>query len=358
MSMDKALFLRAVRDPAHAAGFTLPQWDEFLPMAHQLGMMPRLVARLETLGLLEPLPEQVGTHVESALLLGRRHEQLVRWEAKQLQQALGGLGIPVVLLKGAAYLLSGLNIAHGRMYSDVDILVPKSALADVESTLLAHGWTQQEETEGQEQYYRRWLHELLPLIHERRRSKLDVHHNMLPAIDKRQFDPALLLADARPLEDHRGLYVLSPTDMVLHNVVHLFRNGDYRRALRDLLDFQQMLEQFSEQPGFHRHLLERAKQLDLLTPCYLAARYAVRYLDAQIAPELLQGFAAGRPAWPPVALLDRLVELASFPTQLTGSPTVRRWALWLLERYPLHLLRKSVVPKLERLGIPTAAPRF
>lgn len=359
MNVTKETFVHALCDPSRLADMELCQWDAFLPMAHQLGMVPRLVAQLDALGLSDDMPTRVKLHLESALLVSRRHEQLVRWEVAQINPLLSKLGVPIVLLKGTAYLFSGVSISHGRVYSDVDILVPRDALGEVERILLAKGWEQPEEMADQAQYYQRWMHELLPLVHTERRTKLDVHHNILPAIDPLQFDPKILLADARPLDGSGVLHVLSPTDMALHNVVHLFRNGDYRRAFRNLLDLDQMLVEFARtEANFFDRLLSRAKQLRLLTPCFLAARYASRYLETAFPSEFREGVEPGRPRWPPLWLLDRLFELASFPTDLVGNPAVRRYSLWLLERYPLNLVRKSILPKLERWGLPSAAPRI
>ncbi len=357
--MNKVAFVRALRDPSRLVDFDLRQWDDFLPMAHQLGMVPRLVAQLDALGLADLVPSPVKPHWDSARLVSRRHEQLVRWEVARIEPLVKHLGVPIVLLKGSAYLFSGASISHGRVYSDVDILVPRNALGELARILKANGWVQPEEMAEQEQYYQRWMHELLPLIHTKRRSKLDVHHNILPAIDPLQFDAALLFADARPLQDGGIFHVLSSVDMVLHNIVHLFRNGDFRRAFRNLLDLDQMLAEFARsETDFFDRLLSRAERLGLLTPCFLAVRHADRYLETAFPVAFRSGVERGRPHWPPVWLLDRLFEWASFPTDLVGNASLRRSCLWLLERYPLSLMRKSVLPKLERLGLPSAAPRL
>ena len=95
----------------------------------------------------------------------------------------------------------------------------------------------------------------------------------------------------------------------------------------------------------------RAKELSLETPCYLAFRYARKYLNTPVPARATTWAEAGEPILPPVWLIDRLFEYASFPSQLTRGGNARRLSLWFLERYPLNLLRKSVLPKLERRGI-------
>lgn len=352
--MDREVFLQVLRDPTRLVEFDLHRWDAFLPMADQIAMLPRLVEVLDAAGLSSSVPKRLEGHFESARIRSRRQRRVVYWEVEQLDTFLAELEIPIILLKGAAYLLRGLDTSLGRMYSDIDILVPKASIQDVARILKSHGWEQPEELSGQEEYFRRWMHEILPLMHTRRGTKIDVHHNILPRTDALQFDPRMLLENAEPIRDGSRICALAPVDMVLHNIVHLFRNGHYHRAFRDLLDLDTLLEELSQEDGeFFDKLICRAEELNLLTPCYLAFRYARKHLDTQIPPDIAARSEKGKPKWPPVWVLDQLFRYASFPSQLTGNENARRWSLWLLERYPLSLLRKSVLPKLERKGIVT-----
>ena len=56
------------------------------------------------------------------------------------RRALAPLDVPVILLKGTAYAAAGLEAGRGRSIGDLDILVPRAALPDVERALLAAGW--------------------------------------------------------------------------------------------------------------------------------------------------------------------------------------------------------------------------
>ena len=48
--LDRDRFLGILRDPARLLDFDLRSWDEFLPMANQLEILPHLVARLDSAG--------------------------------------------------------------------------------------------------------------------------------------------------------------------------------------------------------------------------------------------------------------------------------------------------------------------
>ncbi|WP_204329989.1 nucleotidyltransferase family protein, partial [Proteus mirabilis] len=56
------------------------------------------------------------------------------------RRALAPLDVPVVLLKGTAFAAAGLSPARGRNIGDLDILVPRDRLDEVEAALLAAGW--------------------------------------------------------------------------------------------------------------------------------------------------------------------------------------------------------------------------
>ncbi len=359
MIIDKQRFLDALRDPTLVVEFNLRHWDAFLPMVNQIDMLPFLVARLDAAAGSDSLPKRLAIHLEAARIRSRKQRRVVYWEVEQLETALAGIDIPIVVLKGAAYLLRALDISHGRVYSDIDIMVPKASITEVAHTLQQHGWKQPEELADEDQYFQRWMHELLPLIHERRGTKIDVHHNILPPIDRLQFDAKTLFANARPVREDSRIHTLAPVDMVLHNIVHLFRNGHYHRALRDLVDLDTLVKEFTRQDDdFFNQLVTRAEELNLLTPCHWAFRYARKYFNTPIPPAVLTQSRNGKPMWPPDWLMDHLFELASFPVQITTKEHARRYALWLLERYPLNLLRKSILPKLERKGIFVINPKY
>jgi len=356
--IDQECFFGVLREPTRLAEFDLRFWDAFLPMINQIDMLPHMVAQLDAAGLSDSLPRRIGIHLESARLRSRQQRRIVYWEVEQIKTVFAQIGLPVVLLKGAAYLLLDLDISIGRLYSDIDTLVPRASIDKVEHVLKQHGWEQPEELAGQEQYFQRWMHELLPLVHKRRGTKIDVHHNILPSVDNLQFDPGTLFENAQPVSIGSRIYTLAPADMVLHNIIHLFRNGDYRRALRDLVDLDKLLGEFSRNDEtFFSQLSARAEELNLLTPCYLAFRFVRKYLNTEIPAGAIARAARGKPAWPPVWVLDRVFEYASLPAPFVKQESARWYSLWLLERYPLNLLRKTILPKLERKGIVLMNPK-
>jgi len=222
--------------------------------------------------------------------------------------------LPLILLKGTAYVAAGLPPAAGRLFSDIDILVPKAALGDVESLLMVHGWASNHHDAYDQRYYREWMHELPPMQHMRRATVIDVHHAILPQTAAAQPDPARLRAAARAIPGAAGLCVLAPCDMVLHSATHLFYEGEYHHGLRDLFDLHRLLCHFgAAEPGFWTALPARARELELARPLFYALRYCMNLLGTPVPAAVVADAGAGRPNAALLVLMDALFMRALRP---------------------------------------------
>ena len=301
------LLIEVLRDPARLGTLALRDWDLLLRQAASADMSATLLGLVEEAGLLDQVPAAAREHLEWTRVVATRHRRAVRFEVTQIGRALAGLGLPLLLLKGAAYAMAGLPPAAGRMFSDVDILVPKERIGEVEAALMLHGWAGTHQDEYDQRYYREWMHELPPMEHVHRGNAIDVHHAILPETAAMRPDPALLRAAARPIPGSDNLWTLAPHDMVLHSAVHLFSEGELNHGLRDLLDIHRLLLHFGATPGFWEALPARAVQLELARPLFYALRYAARLLGTAVPPGVMaEAAAAGRPPAALLALMDGL----------------------------------------------------
>ncbi|MBC7986353.1 MAG: nucleotidyltransferase family protein, partial [Sphingomonadaceae bacterium] len=184
------------------------------------------------------------------------------WEAEMAWRALAETGERIVLLKGTAYVAAGLSAGVGRSIGDLDIIVRRTGLDAVECALIERGgWEWVKQDVYDDQYYRRWMHELPPLIHKERDRMIDVHHTVLPLTARPTPDAAAMLDAAEPLGN--GLFVLAPPDMICHAAAHLFADGDLAGGLRNLWDIDRLLRDFGERDGFWEALEERANRHQL-----------------------------------------------------------------------------------------------
>lgn len=305
--------LSVCRTPQLMGTLTPESWDLLLRQARRARLLPRLAFLAQELNLAQRLPERIPDHLAAARILAEHNSLALRWEANRIARAVVHLDVPVVLLKGAAYLFADLPPARGRLATDIDIMVPKEALDTVQSSLEANGWQEMDLDAYDQQYYRRWMHELPPLRHRERGTVLDLHHTILPRTSRLRPDPRKLWENARKLPDY-SFYTLSPEDIVLHSAAHLFHDGDLRVAIRDLVDIGDLFGYFGRNSDFWEHLVPRAREMDLGRPLYYAMRYATKLLGAPIPKWVLNECAKDAPSAVVRAVMDQIVPQVLLPT--------------------------------------------
>lgn len=254
----------ALRDPASVATLTSGDWSALISVARAEVLLGTLAHRLEG----QAMPVAVTAELAAVRAAAGQAQVHALWEAEMCRRALAPLGITPVLLKGTAYAAARLPNAAGRQIGDLDILVPRARLDEVEAALMDAGWEWVKDDPYDQGYYRRWMHELPPLIHKHRDRMIDVHHSILPLTARPQIDAGLLIdrAEALPLPRRfpdnfdlddpdpgevdpdadaaavAGLAVLGPFDMLHHCAAHLFADGDMAGGLRNLWDFHCLVE--------------------------------------------------------------------------------------------------------------------
>ncbi len=232
------ILARALAYPATVLALDDGQWTSLLCIAHAERLLPTLAHRVDGLA----IPENAKAVLNNARLNAEAGRVRALWEVEMARRTLTPLGIPVVLLKGSAFIAAGLSAGQGRLVGDLDILVPRDRLDDVEAAVLAAGWEWLKSDAYDDNYYRTWMHELPPLIHRDRDAMIDVHHTILPLTARPKPDVAAMLADSVELAP--GLRMLCPNDMVIHAAAHLFADGDLSGGLRNLWDIRCLADEY------------------------------------------------------------------------------------------------------------------
>jgi len=331
--------------------FSPVDWDLLVRQARSAGVLARIAGLLDDRGLLADAPAGPRAHFVAARTLAAAQQDEVRREVAHIRECLRPLAVAVVLLKGAAYLLAGLPAALGRTFSDVDVLVQRDRLADVEAALMLAGWATTNPSEYDQRYYRRWMHELPPLQHIRRQTVLDVHHAILPDTARLRPPSGKLFDAACALPGNEAIFVLAPADLVLHSMAHLFHNEEWSHGLRDLSDLDLLLRHYDATPGFWQQLVARAVELDLTRPLYYGLEQTHMILGTPVPTSALEATRRFAPPWPLRALLRRLwshalrTPHASAAHPLTG---VAQFALYIRAhwlRMPPALLARHLAIK-------------
>lgn len=344
------LIVEVLRDSNVVEGFSWSQWDTLVRQAKAAGLLARIGKKLIAKGLDTVVPVKVWRHFESEIAVADAVKRGTLWEVKCIVDALAQLGVKALFLKGAAYTVAGVLAGNGRLYSDTDILVPKNRLDDVERMLMWNGWLDGKQNNYDQKYYRQWMHELPPKYHSHRGSVLDVHHNILPISSALSPDADLLIKDAINIADS-DYWVLAPVDMVLHSASHLFWDGEFENALRDLTDLDLLLREFSNKNvNFWIELLNRADRLGLGKPLFYALRYLKHFLRTPIPKEIIHFSDIYGPGVFKTRLMDFLFMQAIKPHHLSCQTYLTAFACWLLYirshylRMPWYLL----IPHLTR----------
>ncbi|MBF0127377.1 MAG: nucleotidyltransferase family protein, partial [Magnetococcales bacterium] len=313
---------------------------------------------LEQAGSLDTLPWRVRDILEGGWMIAAQKNRSLRWEVDRIKRAFHGTGLPVILLKGAAYELLNLPLARGRLVADVDILLPLADLPLAEACLHAHGWQTTKPDPYDQRYYREWMHELPPMRHRQRLTELDLHHTILPRSGRLRPDAARLLAAVVPVPGLTGVWTLSPMDRILHAASQLFYDSDFGPGgLRDLLDLDALLRPDDRTEDFGTLLVARAEALELLRPLY----YALFFLESlcQTPVPVRCGALTGKknaPGWLAMTAMGWLVPRALLPLhpdRRRDGPGAgfARWCLYLRAhwlRMPPGLLLRHLARKWAR----------
>jgi hypothetical protein len=261
-----------LRNPEHAGQYVPEQWAAVLEQGQRqlmLGQVASVLQNQQNVGL---FPAAVKRHFDLALLTAQRRVEVALWEVTLIRSIISE-EIPVILLKGVAYAAAKDFHSVGRLFTDIDLLVPRVYLDEVESCLFSHGWLSGQVDEYDQKYYREWMHELPPMKHVRRQSVVDLHHAIVPVISRFSFHVDLLFQNAAELAPN--LFVLSPVDRIIHCAIHALIEGESSKIFRELYDLFLLLEQHASSPDQLSHVFERAEQLgieQLVGPPIQAAR--------------------------------------------------------------------------------------
>lgn len=310
----RRLLNMVIRDPCSVPGLAICEMDLALRLARRVRLLGRLGADLDSAGLLESLPPAAIDQIRSGMVIADSRSRLALWELDRIAWATRlDASTRLVVLKGCTYLLLDLPNARGRVFADVDLMTTEDQLVDVEAALNARGWVSSKLSPYDQNYYRKWTHELPPLVHEEREVEIDLHHNIVPRTARLNPSSKKLLERSRQLPDSR-YQVLADEDIVLHAMTHLMFDGDLADKLRDLVDIHDMAKHFSsEDAKYWEKLSQRAVELDLTRPAYYSIRYIRMLLSDPIDDEVFSRAEEWSPPRFVLWVMDRAVPRALYP---------------------------------------------
>ena len=311
--MKPDLLSKVWEEPLRRPELTDSEWEAVLGQARRGSLLGRLAQHHVDHDWLTTVAQRPRQYLEGALRRVDRQRFEVQWELDCIRRALESVDCRVVLLKGAAYFIADLPPRRGRLFSDIDILVDRSHLAEVEGALLRAGYFSAERDAYNDRYYRQWMHEIPPLVHVQRSTVIDVHHTITPPTSRFKVDAAKLFERIEAVGTRGDFFILGPQDMVLHSAVHLFQEGEFAHGLRDLLDLNDLLIHFGRNPEFWPLLFARAAEIGLGEPLFHALHHVSRLFGTTVPADLIQAQEAIRPSWANRTAMSALLALALRP---------------------------------------------
>ena len=308
--------------PQEARALSLGQWDLLVRVSRGAKLAATLCDRLRADPGLQSIPDRPAAHLLSEHVVAEYQAQMVRLELRHVELALGPLAAPVVLLKGAAYLLQDRPWARGRMLSDVDLLVPQDQLDAVERALTAAGWASEVSDPYDQRYYRVFAHELPPMVRPGAALEIDLHHTLLPVSGRVHPNVRALFETSEAIPGTR-FHALCREDQILHSAAHLFQDSDCADRLRDLVDLDGMLRDLGTEDAAWRTLLDRARLHELGRPLWYAVYFSRALLGTPVPPPAVDALQSSAPGVVVRRLMDRLVPNALLPGDPDRLPPFR-----------------------------------
>ena len=333
--MPSQQLIALLRSPQSHRNLPEAHWNALIEQGRQTQLLGQLAALLQREKLFDQVPHAVQRHLTLALLTVMRRNASALWEVDTLRRAVDPT-IPLVLLKGCAYLASADDNAPGRLFSDMDVLVRRQDLPVVEASLMSVGWKPSRVSDYDQAYYRNWMHEVPPMVHVRRHTVVDLHHAINPPVSRFYIAPEPLFE--RRVEVRPGIFVLSVDDRVIHCALHLLQEGDPGKVIRDLYDFHLLLRQHHRSADSLKALYQRARTLKVAAQIEVAigAAHAL-FLNAPVGHT--------RTGWLQACLVRAGMD-ANGTATLAGNAAglaLQAYAHWM--KMPVHILLPHLVHK-------------
>jgi len=239
-----------ISNPKSLNDITLSQWQALILVFRESKLLASLYHSLVRNDLFDVQPHYVQRHLKAASVHANRQRRQVIYECQLLNQFLLAVDVKPIYLKGANYILRKSHNSYGRIVSDIDLLVSEKDIKKVEDRLKSGLWESEELSDYDEQYYRKWAHEIPPLVHFLRNTVLDVHHNLYLPISGRSLDIDLFVEHSELVGEQ--CRVLCPADTVLHSIIHLYMNEDFTNSFRDLYDLYSLMTEFGSEEFWQR----------------------------------------------------------------------------------------------------------
>lgn len=345
MKSECIAFVRAPEQYCQSA--SPQQWTDFINEARQYALLGSCYFLAQDAGLWSRIPAAVQNHLISGFHYAEKQKITLLNEMMELEKIFADSGIPALLVKGVGYRVGGYAFARGRVFSDIDLLVPNSHFSEALEKLKGAGYLEFNMSAYDRRYYLRWSHQHPPLTHFLRGANIDLHHHIFPVSSHENIQVESMVENAIRLLDS-AFSVPSPAHLFMHAAVHLFYQDETHKLVKDLVDLYLLYQEVTTRQSFS-DLVAAAQQSNAQAAVFYALTTLQQVFSVQLPEEARQlAPAASRyRRWQMQFLLTHLLDSASW----WHRPAHFFWFVrgHLLKMGPLTLLYHSVAKSIEQL---------
>lgn len=345
MKSECIAFVRAPEQYCQTA--SAQQWTAFIDEARQYALLGTCYFLAQDNEVWPFIPVAVQNHLVSGYHYAEKQKITLLNEMMELEKVFCDTAIPALLVKGVAYRVDGYALARGRVFSDIDLLVPDSHFAQALEKLKNAGYLEFSMSAYDRRYYLRWTHQHPPLTHFLRGANIDLHHHIFPVSSRENILVEPIIENAVPLTGS-AFSVPSPAHLFMHAAVHLFYQDETHKLVKDLVDLYLLYQEVLERQPFSDIVAAAQK-----SNAQAAVFYALTTLQQVFAVELpmdiwqLAPAASRYRSWQMQFLLAHLLDHSSW----WHRPAHFCWFVrgHLLKMGPLTLLYHSVAKTIEQI---------
>ncbi len=258
------------------------EWDELLVLARELRVPALLYQNLKDRGLEEIIPEEKIAILKKFYTRNTIRNLRYMGELKKIVEACDEKEIPVLALKGI-YLANTIYKNIGlREMNDIDLLVPKTDLAETADIMLTLGYKPETDFSLDWEYT---FNHLPPFF--KSGIKTEIHWSIATKELSPKFDIQDFWDQAVPVEiANTKLFSLPPDDILLYLCFHNAKHS-FAFTLRPYVDILATIEHFSDELNWD-NILKCAQKWGWARGVYLSLRMAKEFLGAEVPNRVLE----------------------------------------------------------------------
>jgi hypothetical protein len=323
-------------------GLSIEDWKNLVDLSLHHRVSGHLLARLTGFTNRPKVPDEAIAILKAIGFRTAVANMKLYSELGVVLQVLQEKSIPVIVLKGAHLaeaLYANLTL---RPMDDVDILVEKSHLKEVEGVLLDLGYGYLDRVKGEAMDM---SHQHLSPFIKKEASPIEVHHS-LPRMGETERNLQEIWARAQPTTiAGRKVFALAPEDILVHTAVHTSVQHEFGTRLGALYDISAIVTHYHDVLDW-TCISRRAEQWGVKTAVHLTLRAANEMIAAGIPAPALQATA---PSQFNPAMLDWAREMI-FTTHLEFADSL--WVSHRIARVWEYGWSTSSLVELFRLAFP------